>query len=83
MKGKVIEVFIPPETKNGILIDSINSTKIGFKVKCAEKTIEIIQEQNFHNSNILKDDFVIITPRKINDKTLYDIKLCIGEQNDR
>ena len=69
--GKVIEVFIP--TENGI--ESINSTKIGFKIKIDDKIVQIIQQQNEENSNILKNDIVVITKQIISEKEFIDIEL--------
>ena len=72
--GKVIEVFIPEEYKNNILIDEMNSNKIGFKVEIDENIIEIIEEQDALNTNIYKDDLVVITKQKINDIEFIDIE---------
>lgn len=55
MIGRVIEVFIPNN------INDINSNKIGFKIHIKDKIIEIIEEQDDYNSNIFKDDLVIIS----------------------
>ena len=44
--GKVIEVFIPIEYKNNILIDEMNSNKIGFKVEIDEKVIDLTNGNN-------------------------------------
>ena len=71
MIGIVKEVFIPDEYINNQIIDKMNSNKIGFKISISEKELIIIQEQNEINSNIFRDDKVIIT--KINDK--YNIEL--------
>ena len=51
--GKVIEVFIPN--------NNINSKEIGFKILINNKLIDIIEEQDEYNSNIYKNDLVIIT----------------------
>ena len=44
--GRVVEVFIPKEFKNNMLIDEMYSNKIGFKVDVDGEIIEIIQEQD-------------------------------------
>lgn len=73
--GRVVEVFIPTEYENDIM----NSKKIGFKVKLDNETIEIIQEQNEDNCQIMKNDSVLITEQKIEDKRYIDIYLIDGD----
>lgn len=73
--GKVVEVFIPTEYENDIM----NSKKIGFKVKLDNETVEIIQEQNEDNCQIMKNDSVLITEQKIEDKRYIDIYLIDGD----
>ena len=41
--GKVIEVFVPKQYKNGSLLDIMDRTKIGFKVMTDNGIKEIIQ----------------------------------------
>lgn len=72
MVGVVKEVFIPQEYNNGILIDIMDSNKIGFIVQIENQEIKIIQKQSKENSNIFKKDKVIITK---NVEEEYDIKL--------
>ena len=72
--GKVIEVFIPKEYKNNMLIDEMASNKIGFKVEIDENIIEIIEEQDEFNTDIYKDDLVVITKQAINDIEFIDIE---------
>lgn len=76
--GKVIEVFIPKEYKNNTLIDVMDVKNIGFKVMTKEGIIEIIQEQNEFNSNIMKEDTVLITKQIISNKSFIDIELYEG-----
>lgn len=73
--GKVKEVFIP-EDKN------IDSDKIGFKVMLDTEMIEIIEKQDERNSNIFKDDLVIITETNISNKIFKDIELYDGDLYD-
>lgn len=73
--GKVIEVFIPQEYKNNELIDVMDTKNIGFKVKTEDGIKEIIQEQNEFNSNIMKNDTVLITEQTISNKKFVDIEL--------
>ena len=72
MIGIVKEVFIPKEyNENGVLVDVMDSTNIGFKVLVENKEIEIIQKQNEINCNIFREDEVIVTKNSEG----YDIQL--------
>ena len=73
--GKVIEVFIPQEYKDNKLIDVMDAKNIGFKVMTDNGIKEIIQEQNEFNSNIMKNDTVLITEQTISNKNFIDIEL--------
>lgn len=73
--GKVIEVFIPQEYKDNKLIDVMDTKNIGFKVMTEDGIKEIIQEQNEFNSNIMKNDTVLITEQTISNKKFIDIEL--------
>lgn len=73
--GKVIEVFIPQEYKDNKLIDVMDTKNIGFKVMTDNGIKEIIQEQNEFNSNIMKNDIVLITEQTISNKKFIDIEL--------
>lgn len=75
--GTVLEVFIPYEYK-----DSIESKKIGFKVKLYNEEVTIIEEQNESNSKILKGDKVIITKQTISGIDFTDIELYNGDENE-
>ena len=73
--GKVLEVFIP----NNEVIDSKN---IGLKVLLDDGTkIEIIEEQDELNSNIFRDDEVIITRQIIGNMEFTNIELA-GDLNE-
>lgn len=80
--GTVIEVYIPKQYKNGNLLDIMDRTNIGFKVQTAEeiKTIEL--EQNEINSNIMKNDRVIIIEQTISGQDFIDIELYDGEEDE-
>ena len=80
--GKVIEVFIPEEYKNGNLLDVMDRTNIGFKVITDNGIKEVTQEQDEFNTQIMKDDMVIITEQTISGKYFIDIELYEGEEND-
>lgn len=73
--GKVKEVFIPED-------ETIDSDKIGFKVMLDTEMIEIIEKQDERNSNIFKDDLVIITETNISNKIFKDIELYDGDLYD-
>lgn len=77
--GRVIEVFIPEQYKNGNLLDVMDRTKIAFKVMAEDGIKEIEVEQNEDNAKIMKKDLVKITEREISGKTFIDIELYEGE----
>ena len=77
--GKVIEIFIPEEYKNGRLIDIMDSNKIGFKVQLEDELIEIVEEQDEFNANIMKNDLVMITKQNISGTDFVDIVLYDGD----
>ena len=80
--GKVIEVFIPNEYKNGNLLDVMDRTNIGFKVETTEGVKEIVTEQNELSAKILKNDLVTIIEQTISGKDFVDIELYEGDEND-
>lgn len=55
-KGKVLEVFIPDK-----YVEQVYANEIGFKVLTSGETITIIEKINEENSNIYKNDYVLIT----------------------
>ena len=76
--GKVVEVFIPEEYKNGILLDVMDRNNIGFKIDVDEKVQEYIYEQNELNSKIMKGDIVLLIKQNISGKEFVDIELYDG-----
>lgn len=72
--GKVIEVFIPEEHQNGSLLDVMDRKLIGFKIMTSSGLKEIIEKADEFNSEIMKNDLVIITGNNI---SLYE-----GDEND-
>lgn len=80
--GKVIEVFIPEQYKNGSLLDVMDRTNIGFKVVTDNGIKEIIMEQNEFNAKIMKNDLVTIIEQTISGKNFIDIELFEGEEDD-
>lgn len=80
--GKVIEVYIPDQYKNGSLLDVMDRTNIGFKVMIDNKIRNIELEQNEFNANIMKDDTVLIIDKDRAGKHFTDIELYDGEENE-
>ena len=73
--GKVLEVFIPNN-------EGIDSKNIGLKVLLDDGTkIEIIEEQDELNSNIFRDDEVIIRRQIIDNRQFTDIEL-VGDMDE-
>ena len=73
--GKVLEVFIPNN-------EGIDSKNIGFKVLLDDGSkIEIIEEQDELNSNIFRDDEVIIIRQIIGNMEFTNIELA-GDLNE-
>lgn len=77
--GTVIEVFIPEQFKNGNLLDVMDRTNIGYKVKTKEGIKEIVLKQNEFNAEIMKNDDVIITEQTISGEYFIDIELYEGD----
>ena len=80
--GRVIEVFIPEQYKNGNLLDVMDRTNIGFKVVTKNSMRDIIVEQNELNAKIMKNDLVTIIEQTISGKDFIDIELYEGDEND-
>ena len=80
--GRVIEVFIPEQYKNGNLLDVMDRTNIGFKVVTNNSMRDIIVEQNELNAKIMKNDLVTIIELTISGKDFIDIELYEGDEND-
>lgn len=80
--GRVIKVFIPEQYKNGILLDVMDRTNIGFKVATNNSMRDIIVEQNELNVKIMKNDLVTIIEQTISGKDFIDIELYEGDEND-
>ena len=80
--GRVIEVFIPEQYKNGNLLDVMDRTNIGFKVVTNNSMRDIIVEQNELNAKIMKNDLVTIIEQTISGKDFIGIELYEGDEND-
>ena len=64
-KGIVTEVFMPNEYKEELLLDTLDNNVIGFKVNTSDGERVIIEEIDEFNSQIMKDDLVLITEQNI------------------
>ncbi len=80
--GKVVEVYIPNQYKNGNLLDIMDRTNIGFKVMTDRGLREVEVDQNEENAKIMKNDMVEIIEKTVSSKDIYDIRLCGGEDNE-
>lgn len=80
--GKVVEIFIPKQYKNGGLLDVMDRTQIGFKVMTDNGMKEIIEEQNQFNARIMKNDYVMIIEQTISGKDFVDIELYEGDWHE-
>lgn len=75
MLGEVIDVYLPDEYKNGNLIDVMDRTNIGFKVKIDDEIKDIVVKQDEDNVRILKGDTVVINNKnikRIEDEDYYE-----------
>lgn len=77
--GKVIDVFIPKQYKNGNLLDVMDRTNIGFKIVTSNNVKETILEMDEFNSKIMKNDLVIIIENYIDNKYFIDIEPYVGD----
>lgn len=80
--GKVTEVYIPKQYKNGNLLDIMDRTSIGFKVETDNGIKEIVTDVDEFNARIMKDDLVMITEQTISGKDFIDIELYEGDIYD-
>lgn len=80
-KGIVTEVFMPKEYKEELLLDTIDNNVIGFKVNTSDGERVIIEEIDEFNSQIMKDDLVLITEQTIDGHYFIDIEL-IEDENE-
>lgn len=78
-KGIVTEVFMPKEYKEELLLDTLDNNVIGFKVNTSDGERVIIEEIDEFNSQIMKDDLVLITEQTIDGHYFIDIELTEDE----
>lgn len=79
--GKVVEVFIPEQYKNGHLLDVMDRTNIGFKVMTDNGIKEIVLEADEFNAKIMKNNLVVFTEQIISGQYFIDIELYEGDLN--
>lgn len=78
-KGIVTEVFMPNEYREELLLDTLYNNVIGFKVNTSDGERVIIEEIDEFNSQIMKDDLVLITEQTIDGHYFIDIELTEDE----
>ena len=72
---------MPKEYKEELLLDTIDNNVIGFKVNTSDGERVIIEEIDEFNSQIMKDDLVLITEQTIDGHYFIDIEL-IEDENE-
>ncbi len=77
--GKVIDISIPEQYKNGGLLDIMDRTNIHFKVMTDSGLKEITVEQNDENTDIIINDMVEIIEQNISGVDFVDIRLYSGD----
>lgn len=77
--GRVTEVYIPEQYKNGNLLDVMDRTNIGFKVMTEDGLRDIVVEANEDNAKIMKKDLVKIIEQEVSGKKFIDIELYEGD----
>lgn len=78
-KGIVTEVFMPNEYREELLLDTLDNNVIGFKVNTSDGERVIIEEIDEFNSQIMKDDLILITEQTIDGHYFIDIELTEDE----
>ena len=77
--GKVIDISIPEQYKNGGLLDIMDRTNIHFKVMTDSGLKELTVEQNDENTDIIINDMVEIIEQNISGVDFVDIRLYSGD----
>ena len=68
--GKIEKVYVPTENNQDVMF----SNKIGFIIKIDDKLYRFETEQNEENSQILRDDEVVIIIQTIDNHDFFDIR---------
>lgn len=70
---------MPNEYREELLLDTLDNNVIGFKVNTSDGERVIIEEIDEFNSQIMKDDLVLITEQTIDGHYFIDIELTEDE----
>ena len=74
-KGVIIGIFFPNEYKDGVLVDPIYNSIIGFKILLnGGKIIKITTNIDSDNKTLYKDDKVIVKEEEIDSVTNYYVR---------
>lgn len=68
--GKIEKVYVPTENNQDVMF----SNKIGFIIKIDDKLYKFETEQNEENSQILREDEVVVIIQTINNHDFFDIR---------
>lgn len=68
--GKIEKVYVPTKNNQDVMF----SNKIGFIIKINDKLYRFETEQNEENSQILREDEVVVIIQTINNHDFFDIK---------
>lgn len=73
--GKIEKVYIPIENNQ----DAMFSDKIGFIIKINGKLYRFETEQNEENSQILKEDEVVVIIQTVDNHDFFDVRKLENE----
>ena len=73
--GKIEKVYIPIENNQ----DAMFSDKIGFIIKINDKLYRFETEQNEENSQILREDEVVVIIQTVDNHDFFDIRKLENE----
>ena len=73
--GKIEKVYVPIENNQ----DAMFSNKIGFIIKINEKLYRFETEQNEENSQILREDEVVVIIQTVDNHDFFDVRKLENE----
>ena len=73
--GKIEKVYIPIENNQ----DAMFSNKIGFIIKINDKLYRFETEQNEENSQILREDEVVVIIQTVDNHDFFDVRKLENE----
>ena len=73
--GKIKNVYIPIENNQ----DAMFSDKIGFIIKINDKLYRFETEQNEENSQILREDEVVVIIQTVDNHDFFDVRKLENE----